>query len=168
MLMPYIVPINQSWVMSDKGSPKNTPRNDLSHVFIDQRPESFVVGRSRLVSSQARRFQSAGKRRHQRDSARKDAVYARSLVGWESKSSTPANEGQRRLSPAKKTAEREQEQEQAPRESNQEQLGLAVRTGLRIDPFNAFPSSNSKTVMFMVDYRMSSFQFHRKEHLQIY
>lgn len=33
------------------------------------------------------------------------------------------------------------------------QLTVAVGGGLRIDPFNAFPTSNSKTVNMMVDYR---------------
>jgi hypothetical protein len=150
-------------LMPDKRKRRNTPAKVLDHVFIDQRPESLQPDHSRLVSSQARRFQSAGKRQQQRLSANQDAGYARSLVGWRSASSTPSAEGRRlSVSPLKSKSP---EQRQATTELDQGErsearISLAIRTGPRADPFSAFPSSNTKTVMLQVDYCMSSYLHH--------
>lgn len=136
---------------------KNTPPKVPNHVFIDQRPESLRVDRSRLVSSQARRFQSAGKRQQQRLSAQSDAGYARSLVGWRSASSTPSIESQDRAPSPKSRSpgHRKTRRDVAQEEASAADLSLAIETGLRVDPFGVFPSSNTKTVMLMVDYRTS-------------
>jgi hypothetical protein len=145
-----------------------------SHIFIQQNPSSYPRGGSKIVSSHARRFQSAGKRRRQEVSAHQGAEYARSLVGWRSASSTPVSSTE---SPASSSADRKISphssvpvlqhststlviRKSPPREEDTNhnradiaRLTIAVGGGLRIDPFNAFPTSNSRTVMFMVDYR---------------
>src|SRR5262249_20777593 len=87
--------------MPEERENRSIPTTLPGHVFIDQGPESYQIDQSRVVASQARRFQSAGKRRQQRVSARLDAGYARSLVGWRSGSSTPSDENlPRRVSPS--------------------------------------------------------------------
>lgn len=145
----------------ERRTKKNTSTSAPGHVFIHQSPDAVHGTNSRLVSSQARRFQSAGKRRQQRISARQDAGYARSLVGWRSTSSTPPFEGEPSR-PSSATASLEQEKEepelehgrlQTKSEQDAVHISLVAQPGLRVDPFNAFPSSNSKTVMYMVDYR---------------
>ena len=138
---------------------KPIPRTLPSHVFIDQGPESYQIDQSRIVASQARRFQSAGKRRQQRDSARLGAGYARSLVGWRSTSSTPSDENlPRRVSPSdNKVSEHgsgpDQRDTREETSYGQADIGLSIEVGLRVDPFSAFPSSNSRSVMYVVDYR---------------
>lgn len=145
-----------------------------SHIFIQQNPYSYPRGGSKLVSSHARRFQSAGKRRRQEFSAHQGAEYARSLVGWRSASSTPIS---LKENPASSSADGKITTGKAtpypqmsstalvirgsPQRHDGEsyegegaaQLTAAIGGGLRIDPFNAFPTSNSKTVNMMVDYR---------------
>jgi hypothetical protein len=59
------------------------------HVFIEQGPNAPKADTSRLVSSQARRYQSADKRRQDQVSSQQGAGYARSLVGWRSGSRPP-------------------------------------------------------------------------------
>lgn len=149
-----------------------------SHIFIQQNPSSYPRGGSKIVSSQARRFQSAGKRRRQEVLAHQGAEYARSLVGWRSASSTPvSNEESPASGSASSSAVHRQlsllnrvpasqnsistlairnspgQEETTPNEGDVARLTMAVGGGLRIDPFNAFPTSNSRTVMLMVDYR---------------
>jgi len=152
-----------------------------SHIFIQQNPSSYPRGGSKIVSSQARRFQSAGKRRRQEVLAHQGAEYARSLVGWRSTSGTPvSNEEIPASSSATSSAALRQiyllnpvpaprgpdtalatrsppllEEGATPNEGDVARLTIAVGGGLRIDPFNAFPTSNSRTVMHMVDYRES-------------
>ncbi|KIW23563.1 uncharacterized protein PV07_11751 [Cladophialophora immunda] len=145
--------------MPEQSKKRNTSANVPEHVFIDQGPESFRRDKSKLVSSQARRFQSAGKRQQQRLSAKQDAGYARSLVGWRSTSSTPSAENQGRTSSLKSTTPDEQSTE--PGESDETQMSLALQTGLRTDPFSAFPGSNTKEVMFMVDYHIHVWAPHK-------
>ncbi|KIW65815.1 hypothetical protein PV04_08037 [Phialophora macrospora] len=142
--------------MPEERKKRNSQGKVPDHVFIDQGPRSFHQDRSRLVSSQARRFQSAGKRQNQRFSARQDAGYARSLVGWRSTSSTPSADGRKGAS-ALSLKSKSPDQRQREEGSQQEQprgvhVSLSIRTGLRTDPFSAFPSSNTKTVMLQVDY----------------
>ena len=143
--------------MPKEKSTKKVPAKVPDHVFIDQGPDSFLRDQSRLVSSQARRYQSADKRQRQRQCASHDAGYARSLVGWRPPSSTPSVESQGRISPIKsKSREQGQTQRrQIVEEEEERQISLVNQTGLRADPFNSFPSSNTKEVMSMVDYRKS-------------
>lgn len=154
-----------------------------SHIFIQQNPYSYPRGGSKLVSSHARKFQSAGKRRRQEVLAHQGAEYARSLVGWRSASSTPVSVKE---SPSSSSAEgkvvlgmkvsalQDSSTAMVLRESPRPQdrgnseggegstLTAAVGGGLRMDPFNAFPTSNSKTVNMMVDYReFSPHSLHR-------
>lgn len=145
-----------------------------SHIFIQQNPSSYPRGGSKIVSSHARRFQSAGKRRRQEVSAHQGAEYARSLVGWRSASSTPdsvtgspaSSSADRKISPRRSVPVSQESTStlvirklpMREEDANYEvediaRLTMAVGGGLRIDPFNAFPTSNSRTVMFMVDYR---------------
>ncbi|KIY03616.1 uncharacterized protein Z520_00307 [Fonsecaea multimorphosa CBS 102226] len=145
--------------MSEQSKKENTSASVPEHVFIDQRPESVRREKSKLVSSQARRFQSAGKRQQQRLSARQDAGYARSLVGWRSTSSTPPVENQGRESPLTSGISEEQSTELD--EANETEMNLALQTGLRTDPFSAFPGSNTKEVMFMVDYHIHVWAPHK-------
>ncbi|OAP63207.1 hypothetical protein AYL99_02434 [Fonsecaea erecta] len=145
--------------MPEQSKKRNTSSNVPEHVFIDQGPESFRGDKSKLVSSQARRFQSAGKRQRQRVSARQDAGYARSLVGWRSTSSTPPVENQGEESrPKGGTPDK---QLTGPGESSETGMNLAFQTGLRTDPFSAFPGSNTKEVMFMVDYHIHVWAPHK-------
>jgi len=145
----------------DNPIPKTSGQTLPSHVFIDQGPKSYQTDHSRIVASQARRFQSAGKRRQQRVAARLDAGYARSLVGWRSTASTPADEHlPRGLSPSHRFVDQGSPQDlqdqQARREETnhcQAEMRLSIEVGLRVDPFSAFPSSNSRSVMYVVDYR---------------
>jgi len=147
--------------MPDQEDNKPVPRTRdgtlPSHVFIDQGPQSYQIDNSRIVASQARRFQSAGKRRRQKISARLDAGYARSLVGWRSTSSTPSDDNlPREVSPSHRLAEQgswHDHQDQL-EENNygQVEINLSIEVGLRVDPFSAFPSSNSRSVMCIVDY----------------
>ncbi|OAL34030.1 hypothetical protein AYO20_06678 [Fonsecaea nubica] len=145
--------------MPEQPKTSSPSANVPGHVFIDQGPEPRRRDRSKLVSSQARRFQSAGKRQQQRLSAQQDAGYARSLVGWRSTSSTPPVESRRKESPLESKTPAEQSTELA--ESNTTQMNLALRTGLRADPFSAFPGTNTKEVMFMVDYHIHVWAPHK-------
>ncbi len=147
--------------MPEQRKKKNTPAKLPDHIFIDQGPDSFRQDHSRLVSSQARRFQSAGKRQQQRLSSRQDAGYVRSLVGWRSASSTPSAEDRERASVSpletkspQKTRKIEETGDGHEEIASAAQISLSIRTGLRADPFSAFPSSNTKTVMLQVDYCM--------------
>ncbi len=143
-------------LMPDQRKGRNTPAKLPDHVFIDQGPQSARQDRSRLVSSQARRFQSAGKRRQQRLAAREDAGYVRSLVGWNSTSSTPSVRSLERGSvsplrsnssePRQRTGETKRQEIPSP-----PQISLPFRTGLHADPFSACPSSHPKTVMLQMD-----------------
>ena len=141
-----------------EGKNRDSPVKVPEHVFIAQGPRSGRGDHSRLVSSQARRFQSASKRQQQRLSARSHAGYAQSLVGWRSMSSpTPStgSQGRKSASPLrndtpKGRAPTKELEEHG--EASQPQIDLAIRTGIRSDPFSAFPSSNTKTVMMLVDY----------------
>jgi hypothetical protein len=149
--------------MPEQRKKKNSQAKIPDYVFIDQGPQSFHQDRSRLVSSQARRFQSAGKRQNQRFSAKQDAGYARSLVGWRSNSSTPSVDGRKGAS-ASPLRSKSPDQRQRGRWSEQEQtndadVSLSILTGLRTDPFSAFPSSNTKMVMLQVDYCMSLYLY---------
>ncbi|EXJ67318.1 uncharacterized protein A1O5_09331 [Cladophialophora psammophila CBS 110553] len=145
--------------MPEQWKKRNASANIPEHVFIDQGPESFQVAKSKLVSSQARRFQSAGKRQQQRLSARQGAGYARSLVGWRSMSATPPVESPEKMSPLKSITPEQQLTEQG--ESSETQMSLAIQTGLRADPFSAFPGSNTKAVMSMVDYHIHIWAPHK-------
>ncbi|KIW97651.1 uncharacterized protein Z519_01235 [Cladophialophora bantiana CBS 173.52] len=145
--------------MPEQSKKRNASAKIPEHVFIDQGPESFQVAKSKLVSSQARRFQSAGKRQRQRLSARQGAGYARSLVGWKSTSSTPPVESPEKMSPLKSGTPKQQLTEQG--ESSETQMSLAIQTGLRADPFSAFPGSNTKAVMSMVDYHIHVWAPHK-------
>lgn len=106
------------------------------------------------MSSQARRFQSAGKRRRQEAAAHQNAGYARSLVGWanntnsltpslSSPASSRAGSQERRRSPGSDFAK------QATRSS-----GVNVRQQASL-PI-AFQGSDDDVVRLMVDYRMST------------
>jgi hypothetical protein len=82
--------------------PKKNDKDEVrlpDHVFIEQGPNVPKTGTSRLVSSQARRYQSADKRRQDQVSSQQGADYARSLVGWRSGSSTPPVRRSRTTSP---------------------------------------------------------------------
>ncbi|KAK5050034.1 hypothetical protein LTR84_004154 [Exophiala bonariae] len=146
-----------------------------SHIFIQQNPYSCPRGGSKLVSSHARKFQSAGKRRRQEVLAHQGAEYARSLVGWRAASSTPVSlkesptssstEGKMVLgmkvsalqdaSIAMVVGESPGQQDGGKNEGDKgSKMTLNVGGGLRMDPFNAFPTSNSKTVNMMVDYHI--------------
>lgn len=121
------------------------------HIFIDHSNSSTPP---QNVAAQARRFQAAEKRRKQRLGARTGANYAKSLVGWRRASTNGSSEqqtmrdshsGQLYLSPQASARTLPKAQQS---------LYDTISSGLRLDPFNAFPGDNSKEVMFMVDYRI--------------
>lgn len=132
----------------ENGTRKPSPRSP-GHIFIEQTVENIHQGNSRVVSSHARKFQLAGKRRQQRVSAMERAAHARSLVGWKSQSASPKSEREETNSAQSKSTEDAID----PAVSL---INVSVNIGLRADPFNSFPSSNSKSVMDMVDYRTYS------------
>lgn len=124
-------------------------------VFVDDTPERSRKDSFKHVVSQARRFQSAEKRQTQRISAQKDAIYARSLVGWQHVTSSAADS-----SHSDDLPESSQERYHPQRTRNSyltgselEPVHVMTDSGLRVDPFNSFPSPSSKLVMFLVDYR---------------
>jgi hypothetical protein len=124
--------------MTDQKRRRTSSGKVPEHIFIAQGPESLQGrSRSRLVSSQARRFQSASKRQRQRLAARSEAGYAQSLVGWRSTSSTPSAEGGERLSvsPLKSKSPNRQSttKELEPGEASEASISLAIRTGIRSD-----------------------------------
>ena len=184
--MPYIFTTARTSPCRSSGSRSMAGRrkqdksrsNSPVHIFIEQDPASFPRGGSKIVSSHARRFQSAGKRRRQEALAFRGAEYARSLVGWNPSASTPTPSTEtltpiaaaerekltsrtrspsRHLSvPASATRKRRTsslEPKLEDEETGSSPLTLPVRGGLRVDPFDVFPTSNSRTVMLMVDFR---------------
>ncbi|KIW21282.1 hypothetical protein PV08_01862 [Exophiala spinifera] len=135
------------------GTRKQSPWGP-GHIFIEQTKENIHQGNSRVVSSHARKFQLAGKRRQQRVSAMERAAHARSLVGWQSQSVSPKNVREETTSAQSKTTEDVTD----PAVSL---INASINIGLRADPFNSFPSSNSKSVMDMVDYHIHVWSPHK-------
>ncbi|KAK5223598.1 hypothetical protein LTR72_004984 [Exophiala xenobiotica] len=115
-----------------------------SFLFIQHRPESQQATSSRIISSFARRWQSDRRRQDLRSSARQDAVYARSLVGWRAQ-----------------TRERFPEigssagVDRKPASSASQPMTVTVlqpTSGLRVDPFNSLPVEQDRDVMYVTDY----------------
>lgn len=149
------VPFNRTTLMPKAKKESTARAKSPGHVFIDLSLETSQGVNTRAVASHARRFQVAGKRRQQRVSARQDAVYARSLVGWRSASAT-SPESLTPTTPQTRASNRESEhveEDKVEKDAVHAPMSLGVNVGLRIDPFNAFPSTNSRSVMYMIDYR---------------
>lgn len=139
--------------MEGRKQEQQSRSNSPCHIFVAQNPASFPRGGSKIVSSQARRFQSAGKRRRQEAAAHQNAGYARSLVGWanntnsltpslSSPASSRAGSQERRPSPGSDFAK------QATPSSG---VSVSQRANLPI----TFQGSDDDAVRLMMDYRMS-------------
>ncbi|KIW42212.1 uncharacterized protein PV06_05777 [Exophiala oligosperma] len=141
--------------MSPGGRSRNQSPRSPGHIFIEQTVENIHQGNSRVVSSHARKFQLAGKRRQQRSSAMERAAHARSLVGWQSRSASPKNVlEETTLARSKSTTDDALDPAMS-------LINVSINIGLRADPFNSFPSSNSKSVMDMVDYHIHVWSPHK-------
>ncbi len=113
-------------------------------LFIQHRPESRQATSSRIVSSFSRRWQSDRRRQDLRSSARQDAVYAKSLVGWRAQAREPSPE-------TGPSAEVDQELSSS---ASQPMAVTVVQptSGLRVDPFNSLPVEQDRNVMYVTDY----------------
>lgn len=113
-------------------------------LFIQHRPESRQATSSRIVSSFSRRWQSDSRRQDLRSSARQDAVYAKSLVGWRA---------QVRLHFPETGSSAEVDQELSSSASQPMAVTVVQPTsGLRVDPFNSLPVEQDRNVMYVTDY----------------
>ena len=124
-----------------------------SLLFVNEDPRTARVPVGTLVSH-ARRFQAGKRTRGKRSSAWQEAQHARSLVGWQ----TPASNSTDRTRVAT-PADDDHTQEQEPDEhtalpSTAVGFDFLALGGLRMEPFNSFPTGNTKAVMHMVDYRI--------------
>lgn len=138
--------------MSGRRNQIKSRSNSPCHVFVEQNPASFPRGGSKIVSSQARRFQSAGKRRKQEAAAHENAVYARSLVGWNSHTPKPLPAVS---SPA---SSRAVSRDRGLSTESEYPAKLFAphndKAWLQADTVHASPTTDSSTVMLMVDYCM--------------
>jgi hypothetical protein len=150
----YLVPANNSYYskipMSRERSRVDQPP---SLLFVNEDPRTARVPVGTLVSH-ARRFQARKRIRGKRSSALQEAKHARSLVGWQ----TPASSSTDRTRVGT-PADDAQTQEQKPNEDTVMQpiavgFDFLALGGLRMEPFNSFPTGNTKAVMHMVDYRI--------------
>lgn len=122
---------------------------------------------SRIVSH-ARRMQHTRKQRQQDSTAKKNAIYARSLVGWQ-RPGEVVDEPIVSITThvhVHPTAEVEQTDEIVVTSAVRQQLVNStiltpVDTGLRMDPFGAFPTDNSRQTKEMVDFvsLISTYQY---------
>ena len=105
-----------------------------------------------VIAGQARRSQTIRKRKQQQIDAGRDAQYARGLVGWrrqglgetENDRTDNSQDGSKRGHPDANKRDHSVLETGNP--------NVQVHGGLRMDPFDVFPDSNSKSVMHMVDY----------------
>jgi hypothetical protein len=140
--------------------PEENQGSDL--LFIDHYSRTRR-GFGRIVSH-ARRTQQTRKRKQQSDAAKQSAGYARSLVGWEQQITSRGNTTisiTARVQIQKQdhhTAEDNEPADNHPSalETRQNVVDSSiltpVDTGLRRDPFRAFPTDNSRQAMHMVDF----------------
>jgi hypothetical protein len=131
------------------------PRLDQtpSLLFVNEDPRTARLPVGTLVSH-ARRFQARKRTRGKRSSALQEARHARSLVGWQTPASsstdrtrvaTPVDDGQ---------IQKQEPNEDTAMQSTAVGFDFLALGGLRIEPFNSFPTGNTKAVMHMVDYRI--------------
>ncbi|KIW15287.1 hypothetical protein PV08_05332 [Exophiala spinifera] len=113
-------------------------------MFIEHHPESQPTATSRVVTSFARKWQSSQKRQHRRVSARQDAVYARSLVGWQSRAV--------RLPPQAQPSTHDESDSSSSTSQAITITSLQPTSGLRKDPFNSLPSEQSADMMSVADH----------------
>lgn len=125
-------------------------------LFVNEDPRVARVSRGTLVSH-ARRFQASKRNSGKRSSASQEASHARSLVGWQT-SGSASSDITRVPSRTDDGQTRKQQLDSNPAQiatqSNTVGFDFFALGGLRMEPFNSFPTSNTKAVMHMVDYRM--------------
>jgi hypothetical protein len=126
-------------------------------LFIDHHSgsrEDF----SRIVSH-ARRIQHSRKQRQQDSSAKQNAVYARSLVGWQRPVDVvdqPSFSITTHVHVHGRNEADQIDENVAAYRARQQLVNSTiltpVDTGLRMDPFQAFPTDNSRQAKEMVDF----------------
>ncbi len=138
-------------------SGKQLHRQDRDHataeravLFIEQKPESFKRENIRATASHARRWQTKRKHEERRDEAQRRAVYARGLVGWQNRSSSPAEKESRSSIGSNVVIPKDFEPQYG--QDRPVEMPWQVSGGLRSDPFDSLPSPKSREVMQMVDY----------------
>jgi hypothetical protein len=125
-------------------------------LFIGQENISFGRENLRAIVSHARKTQTQQKHSQQRTAARREATYARSLVGWQQRSNpeqpTPTSAPKSTNKEAPKETKRTTRKLPTPTEMV---LDLKVRqpgSGLRLDPFSALPFESTKQTMELIDF----------------
>lgn len=140
--------------MSDRGLTRHgRVRRQGELLFINRTADGYPVSSKVHNSSnaaRARRWQACQRSREQKEVARQDAQYARSLVGWHNVRAQPdtseAQEGEHTPDIASIVAA---ENQQPPLKVT---MTIEVHGGLRVDPFNALPIESNVSVMEMADY----------------
>ena len=135
----------------------------ISHEEDSRRSLSIAV-------SHARRTQATRRTRLQRESAKQEAGYARSLVGWRTADPRRVrNYSSREIvfqtNPDRSTQarfEHETGTDVYEREDIIATIQSAVDSGVRCDPFNAFPSDNSRAAMHAVDFYVTIWSIYKR------
>ena len=129
------------------------PKKTIEYIFIDQVPQPLRQACFGVIASKARRSQTTQKRKQKRLVAGRDAQYARGLVGWrrEGPGETEDYQTDGLLQDGRTEGYLNVKKKDDP-VLESDDPSVQVHGGLRVDPFNVFPESNSKSVMHMVDY----------------
>jgi len=112
----------------------------LAHMFIDFPSGKCPKVNSRMISSQARRVQCIQKRRQQSVTALREAVYARSLVGWRLAASTLSTTSCRSL-----PSDTEKQWKYA--QPGLEEINSSDIEGQQLVHWDSSPSTNSNMVV---------------------
>jgi hypothetical protein len=133
--------------------PQDRPRavQGRAFLFIEQNPESFQRENIRKITSHARRWQTARNHKDRRAEARREALYARGLVGWQTLEAARSEKNRQpvwNLESVTPSGYDTNQQEATPLGK----MPSPISGGLRADPFNSLPAPSSRSVMEMVDY----------------
>jgi hypothetical protein len=153
------------------GKAAETKRNSedkATHLFVHHYQPSRVSF-SKVVSH-ARRTQFSREQRQRRSNAKIRADYAKSLVGWQTRraatSPIPNDEDSHKPSKGIVLPRHQHQRALSPqylaRSVTSSDLTSPTNTGLRVDPFNSFPSDNSRTAMHMVDFYIRIWSIYKR------
>jgi hypothetical protein len=147
---------------------KESSEDKATHLFVHHYQPNRVSF-SKVVSH-ARRTQFSREQRQRRSNAKVRADYAKSLVGWQTRSDQrpPATDIDDQPTAPNGIALSHPKIQQRPslqwlaKSATHSDLTSPTNTGLRVDPFNAFPSDNSRTAMQMVDFYIRIWSIYKR------
>jgi hypothetical protein len=153
--------------------PRSGSQNEQQqHLFIVHGEDSRR-NFSRSVGH-ARRTQAVRRHHQQRESAKHAAGYARGLVGWRTADPAHGSRGPSRelvfrvRGDVPKSGLAPGTEQPAGQSREEGSIQSAVDNGLRADPFNSFPSDNSRAAMHAVDFYINIWSMYKRGAIDVF